>query len=260
MRGNKLPRPTLTKFVRILLTMGSGESPWLIAAFVLGVVALGVFSNFVYSAIFDPAGAFTGGALVRIALGLAAIITLAYSAYRYDLRQAWGGPLTATFDEQQTAPSHRGLIWLMSANLTDLPFIALRHHSGDSTGQRLRHAWVVTTVETHDAFERLRARAAELEYEVEFHEMPINPPSIEASYRAVDQVFTVEAMQAGLKPEEVIADLTGGLKTMSAGMVLACLPHGRTMEYIESRRDEAGQPIDKTQHVVLVGVDFRVGA
>jgi len=36
MPNRPMPRPPLTQFARILLTLGSGESPWLIVAFILG--------------------------------------------------------------------------------------------------------------------------------------------------------------------------------------------------------------------------------
>ena len=47
--SNHEPTLSLTHFGRILLTMGSGKSLWLIVTFLLGAVALGVFSNFIFS-------------------------------------------------------------------------------------------------------------------------------------------------------------------------------------------------------------------
>jgi len=255
-------RPALTRFARILLTLGSGESAWLIVSFVLGVTALAVFSNFVYSLAADP-GSLSWGSFGRVGLMVAGLILSAFLAYRYDVRLA-ARKFSTVFDEKLLAPSHVGLIWLLSPGSLDLPLFAIKHHC--QVGEdRLRHCWVLMTPGAQETFSRLAARVAELEaelkWDVQLYPMPLGETTIEASYRAVDHVYTVEAARAGLKPEAIIADLTGGLKTMTAGMVLACLPHGRALEYIESKRDEgSGLPVEGTQRAVLVGVDFKLAA
>ncbi len=47
---------------------------------------------------------------------------------------------------------------------------------------------------------------------------------------------------------------------MTAGMVLACLPHGYALEYVESDRDEAGQIIEGSRRVVRVEMAFALRA
>jgi hypothetical protein len=257
-------RPALTRFARILLTMGSGETPWLIVSFVLGVTALGVFSNFVYSAAANPESLSWGG-LGRVVLLVGGLILAAFLAYRYDALMA-ARKFRTVFDEKRLAPPHAELIWLLSPGSLDLPLMAIKHHCQKEAGEdRLRHCWLLMTPGAQETFSRLTARVAELEAElkldVQLYPMALGETTIEASYRAVDAVYTVEAARVGLKPEAIIADLTGGLKTMTAGMVLTCLPHGRSLEYIESGRDAgAGLPVEGTQRAVLAGVDFKLAA
>jgi hypothetical protein len=257
MTSPKRPTPSagaLTRFARILLTLGSGESPWLIVAFVLGVTALGVFANFVYGGVAAPESLTWAGAL-RVLSAVVVLVGLAYAAYRYDLRLAWQSQRFA-IDEKRLAPRHPGLIWLLSPGGLELPQFAIRHHLTAQGGEPLRHCWLLISPGAQEAFERLSGRVAELGYAVDLHPVRVTAGTIEAAYRAVDQIYTTEAGAAQLRPEQIVADLTGGLKPMTAGMVLACLPHGHALEYIESDRDDAGRPIDGTQRAILVGVDF----
>lgn len=96
-------RVSATRFARIMLTMGSGESHWLIVAFVLGAIALGVLSNFVFSAAFSP-GSITYWGTIR-ALGVVVLfVTLAYGAFTYDVETA-GRPGLGLVVEEELARS-----------------------------------------------------------------------------------------------------------------------------------------------------------
>ena len=46
------------------------------------------------------------------------------------------------------------------------------------------------------------------------------------TYRLVRAVFD-EAARLGISPREIIADITTGFRSMTLGMVLACLDHTR---------------------------------
>ena len=72
-------------------------------------------------------------------------------------------------------------------------------------------------------------------------------------------IFEREAAEEGMKPGDVIADITSGTKPLTAGMVLAALIDGRALEYVETERDEHGKPIFDTALVVLVDTKFYVG-
>lgn len=250
-------RPALTRFARILFTLGSGESAWLIVAFVLGVLALGVLSNLLYDAVASRGGV-DGGDALRALLAAGALIVLAYAAYRYDLFRAWRAfGFRPTIDEQRRAPPHAGLIWLLSPGSIELPLFAINYHYVGGDGAVLRHGWVLITRGAQSAFTALNERVSELGLKVDLHPVYLNAETIEATHHEVDAIFRTQAGLVGLSPEQIIADLTGGLKPMTAGMVLACLPHGRALEYIESDRNPAsGQPIPGTLRAVLVGIDF----
>ena len=249
----------LRRFLARMLTPGSGESLWLIVAFMLGVTALALIANLMYGILIDPSSLSAAGVL-RAALAVAAFVALAYAAYRLDLRLARRPRrVIPGFDRERSAPAHAGLVWLLSPGKIDLPLIAIEHHLNGEGGTGLKDCWVLITGDAQPTFDKLKARVDELHYAVELHPLHLDATTVEATYHAVDYIYRALVKPQGLAVEDVICDITGGFKQMSAGMVLACLPHGRSLEYVESRRDPAtGEPIKGTQHVVLVGVDFQL--
>ena len=114
-------RVGITRFARILLTMGSGESAWLIVAFLLGVIALGVLSNLTYE-LLTSASTLSFPAVILTCIAVAALVGMAFLAYRIDLRLGWRPVrLSAAFREHR-APRYAGLVWLLSLGSLDLPF------------------------------------------------------------------------------------------------------------------------------------------
>ena len=79
---------------------------------------------------------------------------------------------------------------------------------------------------------------------------------MEAAYQAVRSIFDREAKEEGLDGTQVIGDITGRTKPLTAGMVLAALTAGRGMEYVESERDAEGNPVPNTLRVVLADMTF----
>ena len=62
------------------------------------------------------------------------------------------------------------------------------------------------------------------------------------TYRAVWEIYLKEARDAGLSPDQIIADFTGGTKMMSAGMVLACGDRW-PMQYMSGKPGTQSVPI-----------------
>ena len=67
-------------------------------------------------------------------------------------------------------------------------------------------------------------------------------------WQKVDDIFD----KGPMRPDSVICDITGGLKLMSVGAALACLDEGRTMQYMATRRDWQGQPIQPGKMVPIL--------
>lgn len=62
----------------------------------------------------------------------------------------------------------------------------------------------------------------------------VSPADAQDTFDAVNRIFRNESYQ----PDELIADFTGGTKPMSVGMIMACLPSKRQLEYVSYNPQE----------------------
>jgi hypothetical protein len=252
-------RQTLTRFARILLTVGSGQSPWLIVVFILGVLALSVVGN-TFSTLTLAPETLTPVGLLRILLVVAALVAAAYGAYRHDLKIAWRPrPVSAAFKEK-AAPFSSGLLWLLSFGSSDLPLYAIGYHHVRESPERLRHCWVLLSpdIQRTELYNILAQRVGELYPDVELHPIKLESDTAEAAYGAVERVYSelIRDPAIHLESDQVISDMTGSTKQMTAGMVLACAAHGWPLEYVISQRDDQGKVIAGTQQAIRVDADF----
>jgi hypothetical protein len=74
--------------------------------------------------------------------------------------------------------------------------------------------------------------------------------------RLVEGIYQQAWMQYGLREEEIIADYTGGTKSMTAGVILACAQPKRRLQYWLSDYDENRQPINSQMMEVVI--DYQI--
>lgn len=130
---------------------------------------------------------------------------------------------------------------------------AIRYHSQDDV---LQHIWLVTTSDLSTQDESvvqkgschlapllatilkegfgIRAKVHSTDPELE-----VPPYDADAAYRAVEHIYTTAVPRVGLRPDQVIADLTGGRVPMTGGMILACATRDWAMQYTTTDRDPA---------------------
>jgi len=235
------------------LLLGAEPSPELLGAFALGLLVVALLGDAAYDLLTAPAESLP---VVWRPVGAALLLTgLAYLLYRLDRRRERA--VQAEVDESRQAPPCPGLIWLFGPGPFGHLLAALEHHR---EGGGAAHCWLVMQdVEpVRASFNRLAGQLLEQELPTQLHPCYIGEPDVRAAYRAVRAVFEREAAEEGLRPDQVIADITGGTKPMTAGMVLAALTTGGDLEYVESKRDTTGQVIPGTQQVVLIDTAFHV--
>jgi hypothetical protein len=231
---------------------GTGPSPELLGAFGLGLLVVGLLGDMTYGLLTAPAD--TLPTLWRPGVAALLLTGLAYLLYRQDQRQR--RTVRAVVDESRLAPPHAGLIWLFGPGPFEHLIFALNHHRAGGGGG---HCWLVMQEDFPPVMTKLgelSRRLAEEGVATQVHPVYVKQPDVRAAYQAVRAVFEREAAEEGLSPDQVIADITGGTKPLTAGMVLAAITTGGALEYVESERDEQGRPIPGTLRVVLVDAAF----
>lgn len=134
----------------------------------------------------------------------------------------------------------RGLILLISR--FDSAMHAIEYHLQKDCGS-LESVWLVPSngresekfgPATIDVAEQIKtqcktlAKTKHVDLRVEIHETGVSPADAQDTFDYVNRIFR----RGTYKPGEIIADLTGGTKPMTVGMVMACLPRDRELEYV----------------------------
>jgi len=226
-----------------------GPASGLMGAFALGVLVISLLSSLCYDLL---AGAVVEWRTVLPPLLVSVVMTgVAYGLYRRTQRRV---AVNVAVDESRRAPARAGLIWLFGPNYAHL-LTALRHHQQGGGGT---HCWLVLqdSPALHEAFQQCTAALVAAELTPRLYPVYLQRLDVQAAYRAVREILEREAGEVGLTADEVIADITSGTKPLTAGMVLAALTCGGTLEYVQSRRDAQGHVIEGTQQVVLLDMDF----
>lgn len=122
-------------------------------------------------------------------------------------------------------------------SLSHNPAIEYHLDCEEAGGEPLRVCWLITTAGEQGGLPVAQAvrRAYQDRCEVLIR-MLRDAFSLQEAHRLVHSIYTEEAREHGLEPEQVIADFTGGTKPMSAGMALACQDRW-PMQYMTGGKD-----------------------
>lgn len=242
------------KISRLLLRpiLDSNAFPLL---FIIALLLLNLLSN----ALYDAAKGYLSGlrimAMVVILLGL---ITVGYRLTDW-VRQRFKPQLTVA----DIAP-RRGLIVLVSqGRVQDIPATAaIRYHFRDEeNGEKpvLTHCWLVTSGRPAQALDSKPRRAGDASVPTAWENAQalrasyggkgvhvevriIDPEDPENIFQVIEKIYA-DAKGMDFERKDLVADFTGGTKMMSAGMVLACIPEDRDLEYMRPRSFlEGGRP------------------
>jgi hypothetical protein len=71
--------------------------------------------------------------------------------------------------------------------------------------------------------------------------------------KTYDQVQAVlrQAVRLKLSPNEVVADISSGVRSMTLGMVLACLDGDQDVEFVGTRYNDQGQPVGELFPIIF---------
>jgi hypothetical protein len=214
--------------------------------------------------------------LVTVVIGVVGVVLLGIPTFVTGMRSLLRGSV-ATVEQAKVMPlrqTFRGLILLMS--LQDAPMrAAILHHWRSGQGA-LQCCWMI-------GGERSLKVAEQLVTELEkqgiprgiFHfgygvtiadadgqgmlsltpdENDLHDPNYVR--RLVEGIYQQAQVLYGLNEAEMIADYTGGTKSMTAGVILACAKPTRRLQYWMSEYDENRQP--KNSRMMEVVIEYRV--
>ena len=107
------------------------------------------------------------------------------------------------------------------------------------TGARLEHCWLIASAGAAGSLPQAQALATYCEaQQVRPHiHVVADPWGIQETYDLARALYAEEVPAVGLTAADVIADFTGGVKPMSAGLLLACVTLGAPMQYLYGDRD-----------------------
>lgn len=201
-----------------------------ILLFVVGTATLTVGLTVLYDTVKDLLG-LAGAWALALALIALSLAVIAWQARRARSANA----VDISVDEQ---PSKRvGLIVLVSPHRATAP-AAISYHLGT-----LRTCWLIASQDSLDVAKELQAEfAGQIEHIYFGSKYLVDPDEVEDTYDLVTRILENEAPAEGILARQIIADITGGLKPMTAGMALACLAKNRDMQYMKARRNEKGEP------------------
>lgn len=128
-------------------------------------------------------------------------------------------------EKERRPPRFRGLILLVGTGqskkgpLDQSALDAIKYHL-----RALEYCWLIGSGGEHGSREPVDLLLAECEHmgvSATAHYVD-DPFSVQESFALVNKLYSEDIREAGLREDEVIADLTGATKPMSFGMLLAC--------------------------------------
>jgi hypothetical protein len=128
---------------------------------------------------------------------------------------------------------YEGLIMLFTREETLRE--ALGHHI-----PVLKYCWLIVTPETQNDAGSVISKFTDIQFSI----LPVaHLYDTQACYEVVKHIYQSGARDRGLLPENVIADITGGTKPMTMGMIVACIEGGFPIEHVPARFDSLNKPI-----------------
>jgi len=183
--------------------------------------------NLLTDALTTWGGLWLGWAVIGT-LALAAIaFVYAYHVSESQRRDRGLGPV-----DLPNPDKYRGLIFLFSRE--DTLREAIQYHQ-----PALQHCWLLVTPEMQPQAQAAMGHFPNVRFAI--HPIP-DRYNTQACYQDVRHIYERDALRLGIAPQEIIADITGGTKPMTMGMIVASLEGGFAIEHVPTAYDVAGRP------------------
>lgn len=215
------------------------------ALFLIGSLALAILGNAVYELLTGVFGA-TPQFLIALIVGAVMIFAFVIVGFQRLLRGIKGREQT-TVEPDRQAPPHHGLILPVSANPQAADRDIIAWHRRNAT---LRHCWLLASpsVANSERFRDLKQNL--LEQNVTPHVVLLGDVlRADQVYAKVREAISQATPIGDAWP--LIADITGGTKVMTAGILLACLDAGVPVQYWVALRNDHGDPLRSAESCAM---------
>jgi hypothetical protein len=200
--------------------------------FVVGTAALTIAIEVIYDTVKERQG-LVGTWALALLLVIAAVLAIIYQMVR---RRPVGH---VEISEEQKPPPCSGLILLISPHRGTSTH-AIEYHLQEGA---LKHCWLIASGASLPIAEKLWDQYQDRVVDVHWGEhYMVDADEMQDTYDMVTRILEEEVPAVGLNRADVIADITGGQKPMTAGMALACLAKRQQMQYMKARRGLNGEP------------------
>jgi hypothetical protein len=171
--------------------------------------------------------------ILSIATGATiAAMTSAVVGFYYELQKRKINQLTVR--EEDRPEQALGLILLIGIYKSSAPS-AIEYHL-----PKLRYCWLMTSSEGVKTAQALARSYPNVEFYWGDNYI-ISQDDVISSYRVSSNILNRDLSKIGLEKASLMADITGGTKPMTAGLVLACSQNKLSMQYMKSPRDSKGE-------------------
>jgi hypothetical protein len=200
-----------SRFVRTPFVRALDEIPWL--GPVISSVLVAMIVSLLYDWLQQIGGLAATTVLIAAMAGVTVLVVYGYTIIKSRRRKG----MAARIVDIPTPQQFEGLIVMVSGALP-ISQEAIEYHR-----EALKCCWLITTPSS-----KIKQHANQLkdQYDGLIPHMAVVPIANEydtrGCYEVVRNIYYQEARRLGLAPEGVIADITGGTKPMTLGMILAC--------------------------------------
>lgn len=199
-----------------------------ISLFIIGTSALTLVLQALYDFANQP-DEFKGGYWLAI---IAFVIAIASLLVSFLWRRK---PIRIEVEEQRKPKPSIGLVVLVGTHKASAP-AAIEYHIPE-----LRYLWLVTSSASLQIAEEIKKsyqdRVAHIYtgqgYLAEFDQ-------VDSTYQIVERILKHEIKDLGLKPKQIMLDITGATKPMTSGLFLAGFANRASLQYMKAARDEEG--------------------
>jgi len=200
-----------------------------IILFLLGTSAITLSIQVLYDYANNP-GKWQGGYWVALVIIVATFIVTLWLWQQK--------PGRVDIQNKKQPRSRRGLILIAGPTKASNPR-AIDYHK-----DALTHCWIISTDKSVDTINDLIKQYSGNQVNIIYgRKYTVDANDLASTYQVVMSILTKEVQKEGLRSIDIIADITGGTKPMTSGMVMACLAQHTPMQYIKVQRDDQGQVV-----------------